>query len=169
MPAQTMTESDPAAIPATAHRYSGRVIVIGMIVLGLLSAAGIYTYWSLQMAPFVTVRKALQAEYPHGLVRVEGGKPKRGPSTLRVIIEVPTTPVEGDPLVHTIVARIVELARQHLDVGRYERLQVFLVHPLTPGQAERLKLEYPFQELLRNPRTAPAVETNASPATGRAP
>lgn len=120
--AETARERGPAVV-------RGRHVVLAMFALGIASTLGIWTYWKLHLAPFMPLQKALVAEFPRSSPRVDGGRHKPSePSLLRIVLRVDYTPEEGDSRVVQTVARIVAIAREHLDFRNYDEFEIYLVH-----------------------------------------
>jgi len=133
--------------PPTERTIPGRWIVIGMFAFGIAATAGLWIYWKLHLAPFYPLQKALAEEFPKSLPRVEGGRHKKSPPILRIVLQVTFTPNKDDSRVRDMHERIVAVARQHHDLSQYETLEVYLVHPVPEREAERLKLEDRIAEL----------------------
>lgn len=110
----------------------GRWVVLAMFAFGIVATGGIWVYWKLHLAPFLPLQKALAAEFPKSSPRVDGGWKKGefqvGPPTLRIVLRVPYAPAERDVRVPATIERVVALAREELELARYETLEIYLVH-----------------------------------------
>lgn len=126
----------------------GHWVVIGMFIVGACSTALIFIYWEMHTRPFRPLTEAIGREFRHSLPKVEGGRHKQGPMTLRVALRVPFKPVEGVEETDSIVRRIIELAKTHTDVSRFEILEVYLIQRVPEEEAVTVSLKFPTQELL---------------------
>jgi hypothetical protein len=124
----------------------GRWIVLGMFALGIAASGGIWVYWKLHLAPFLPLQKALAAEFEKSTPRVDGGwtkgKFEQGLPTLRIVVNVPYPPDDGDARVASAIGRVIALAREHVDLAGYETLEIHLVH-YAPERAPR---QYEFKK-----------------------
>lgn len=123
-----------------AGNVPGRYIVLAMLAFGVLSTAGIWTYWKLHLAPYLPLQRALIQAYPASSPRVEGGRHKDSPQILRLVLTIEFPPDEGDPRVHEMVRRILSIARKHLDFRQYDELEVYLVY--RPPERSPQQYEY---------------------------
>lgn len=132
-----------ASNDVTARRAnSGRWIVLGMFTFGVLATTGLWVYWKLHLGPFFPLQKALADTFPDSLPRVEGGRHRKAPPVLRVVLKIPFAPRAADARVADISDRVLSLARQHADLDQYETLEIYLVFPRPEQAADRLKAEY---------------------------
>ncbi len=77
---------------------SGRLVVIGMFLLGVLGGTICVTYAIWRNAPYHDLTKALAAEFPKSVPKVEGGQNKGSPRTLRIVLNVAFPPVRKKTL-----------------------------------------------------------------------
>jgi hypothetical protein len=131
---------DAAGVP-------GRWVVIAMFVFGLSATGFLWTYSKLHYAPFVPLQRALVAEFSRkAMPRVEGGRHRGGPMILRVVMTVdfdPNSELEGIPeRVRQMESRIIELARQHQDLSKYEDLEIYLVHRISDSELQRHEFKH---------------------------
>ena len=110
------------------HVVSGRYVVIGLLVLGLIATILLFVYWDLQTKPFRPLREAIGRKFRHSRPNVEGGRPKgRGPWTLRISLTVNFPPFEDSLRATEVFDQIVELAREYHDLSEVDRVEVNLI------------------------------------------
>ena len=111
------------------RELSGRVIVVGMFVLGLVLASLLFVYFEFNTRPFRPLREALGREFRHSRPNVEGGRLKgRGANTLRVTMSVPFDPFRDDDKSKELLTQVIALSRQHQDLASFDKLEVNLIH-----------------------------------------
>jgi len=137
--------TDSPTPPRTGH--SGKWVVIALLGFSLLMTGMMWVYWKLQLAPFLPLQEAIVAEYPGTAPRVEGGRHKKSPPILRVVLMVDFTPVEKSEKVQQLLQRIVELSQQHVKLTDYETLEIYLVHPIPERMPERMHVTYKVADL----------------------
>lgn len=130
----------------------GHWVVLGMFAFAIVMTGLLWTYTKLHNAPFIPLRRALAEEYSRSAApRVEGGRHRNGPMILRVVLNVDFDPTEPAEFVRErvagIQARIIELARAHVEVQKYEDLQIFLVHLVPEGTPQRLEINLKVKDL----------------------
>lgn len=146
--------NDQAEQPLKPPRIiSGRLVVIGMFLLGVLGGTICVTYAIWRNAPYHDLTKALAAEFPKSVPKVEGGQHKGSPMTLRIVLNVAFPPGEEENAAQTEAAiqRVIELAKQHQDLTSYEVLQIHLLKKRPQTTISRTTVEFPVQELLSQP------------------
>ncbi|HLJ10168.1 MAG TPA: hypothetical protein VKU82_03210 [Planctomycetaceae bacterium] len=126
---------------------SGRLVVLCMIGFGILLTGAIWGYAKLELAPFVPLRNALDAEFPDSHPNVKGGRPKGLPPVLRVVMQVDFPPSETDDRITKIVERVMALAKEHVDLGEYESVEIYFERRIPEKATERLKIERKISEL----------------------
>lgn len=130
---------------------SGRWVVIAMLLFGIAATGTMWGYWKLHLAPFYPLQRALADGIPGSSPRVEGGRHKQGPMTLRMVLRVPFKPVEGEPRIQETIDKAIALTKAHHDLGKYEVLEIHLV-AIAPEQANvRTTREYKVADLMRKP------------------
>ena len=137
----------PEAAPSATRSVSGRSVVLGMFAFGILATSGMWLYWHLYLKPFYPLQQALADEFAKSYPRVEGGHHRHSPWTLRIVLQVPFKPIEGDPQVTKAANRVIELARAHHDLSQYEIIELYLLHPDPEHAATRVKVEFRVAEL----------------------
>jgi hypothetical protein len=142
---------DRAPSPTATRTVSGRTVVISLFVFGILTTTGMWMYWQLYLKPFYPLQRALADEFTKSYPRVEGGHHRHSPWTLRIVLQVPFKPTEGDPQVKKMASRVLELARTHHDLSRYEVVELYLLQPDPERTPTRLKLEYRVADIRPNP------------------
>ena len=150
---------EPPTIP-------GKVVVVGMFAFAILLTGTLWIYTRLHNAPFIPLRRALATEYGRPAApRVEGGRHRKGPLTLRVVMTVDFDPSAQDApsrdRVAAIDRRIIELARQHVDLAQYEILEINLIQVIPEGNSPRRELKLKVSELPDSPGSPNA----SAPAT----
>ena len=121
----------PAPAPAPGPKpkeISGRVVVIGMLTLGVLATSMLFLYFELHTAPYRPLREAIGREYKHSRPNVEGGRLKgRGPMILRISMSVPFDPFLEETKSADVNKRVLEIARAHHDLATFEQIQINLI------------------------------------------
>ena len=141
------TVSTTGDVRQTPREVSGRAIVVGLLLLGVAAVAVMFVYWDLHTRPFRSLTESIGREFRHALPKVEGGRNKQGPLTLRISLRVPFTPNETSPDAHRVVNRVVELARQHARLEEYERFEVHLVEMRPEAEAVQQRFEFPAEDV----------------------
>ena len=116
----------------------GSALVAGMVLLGCLSTAGLFWFWSVRTANFRPLSDALAEVLPGSSPRVEGGRRRRPDpdvSLLQVMLKVPFDPgpggseIEGPeppPRAAAVLETVEETAAASAFAGRYDRLEIHL-------------------------------------------
>lgn len=125
----------------------GHYVVLGMLATGLLATATIFIYWELHTRPFRPLTEAIGREWRHSLPKVEGGRHKGGPMTLRIAMRVPFSPDETTAETQRVVNRMVELAHDHSDWSRFEVLQIHLLQLAPERIAKEAVLRFEMSQL----------------------
>lgn len=144
-----MTESVATAdsVMQRPRELSGRAMVIGLLLLGVAAVVVMFVYWDLHTRPFRPLTEAIGREFRHSLPKVEGGRPKKGPMTLRISMRVPFTPNKVSPDAHAVANRVVELVRQHARLEDYERFELHLVEMRPEAEAVQQSFMFPAEEV----------------------
>jgi hypothetical protein len=146
-PSLAASSSMSAATQPPVRSFSGRNVVLGMFTFGILATSGMWVYWHLYLSPFYPLQQALADEFSKSYPRVEGGHHRHSPWTLRIVLQVPFKPIEGDLQVKQTANRVIELARAHHDLSRYEIVELYLLHPEPEHAATRVKVEFRVADL----------------------
>ncbi|MBI1348212.1 hypothetical protein GC163_18210 [bacterium] len=125
----------------------GKYVVIGMFILGSIATATIYIYWDLHTKPFRPLTEAIGREFRHSLPKVEGGRHKKGPATLRITVRVPFLPSTNTDQSQRFVNRLTELAREHTNLEQYEVFQIHLVQMAPEQLAVDVEFNFPTEEV----------------------
>ena len=133
--------------PPQFKTISGRRVVIALLAFGVLATATLWIYSKMELAPFVPLLKAIRAEFPESKAQVKGGRPRRQPPLLRVVMQVNFTPTESDERVQKMYQRVVELAKEYLDLSQYENFELHVVHYIPEKNAERIVIQRKISEL----------------------
>lgn len=143
-----MSESIPATSDDGVQRFgnsprefSGTKLVIGLFTFATAMAASVWIYSYLHAKPFHPLAAAIFAEFPKSYPQVQGGQRRmhRGtPKILRITMQVrfDPEPREADEQIEALVARLEELARQHLDFASYEIFEIHLVQRVPEHKAK---------------------------------
>lgn len=143
-----MTVEDvPQGSPARSWRIPGSAVVFGMLLLGIVATVLMYVYWDLHTKPFRPLTEAIGRTFKHSLPKVEGGRHKRGPMTLRVALRVPFPPAEDDPQTEDLLAKVRELIRRHQKLEGYENVQIHLFQMVPEESAKSQRFEYRPEEI----------------------
>ena len=142
----TLSESPETFTGGTSNR--GRWVVIGMLVLGMLSSAVIWSYWKYRLTPFVPLRQALGQAFPKSSPRAEGGPRKNGPPLLMISLDVKFPPTPDDPRIRPMLQQIVDIARRNHDLSRYDLLEVYLTQRLPAQRQVRLRARWKMPAVL---------------------
>src|SRR5579863_10417039 len=122
---------------------SGRWVVLAMLGFGIVMAGSIWVFSKFEIEPFEPLARAIKAEFPKSEPHVKGGRPKKLPPLLRVIMRVDFTPTVTDERVIHIVDRVTALAKEHVDLAEYETLQIHIVHYVPEKNPEQVTIERP--------------------------
>lgn len=125
--------------------FSGSRTVIAILVAGVVATASIFLYWDLHTRPFRPLRSAIGQTFEKSRPLVEGGRNKGGPPTLRVAMTVLFDPNEDDLRAQETLRKVVELARTHVELDRYEVLELNLLQfvPQEPVRERSMSVEHP--------------------------
>jgi hypothetical protein len=138
-------------------------MVLILIAFGVLTTAGMWTYWTQHVGPFRPLQDALAAAFPNSSPRVEGGQRKmhKGtPKILRVVLRVGFDPVSEKSRGEEMVDLVKLVAAKHIDLDAYDELQVFLYH----GVPEQEVRQQEYTRTLHKAATSPPPEkTSQSP------
>ncbi len=128
-PDEPIAAAAPVHVPVRKpQEISGRVVVIGMLTLGVLATSMLFLYFELHTAPFRPLREAIGREFKHSRPNVEGGRVKgRGPMILRISMSVPFDPFVEETKSADVNARVLEIARAHHDLATFEQIQINLI------------------------------------------
>lgn len=142
----TLNDETVTPLPPQAT-FSGTRAVLGMFGLGLALSAAMLAYWYINLSEFFPLQKALAKEFDKCTPRVDAGRRKDEPILLRVIMQVPEAPRAGNPRSERVVARCLELIREHVKLERYGTLQIFLVYREPERRPDSLRYEFSVKEL----------------------
>lgn len=126
---------------------SGRLVVLAMLGFGVVMTGGIWAFSKFELEPFQPLARAIKAEFPDSHPHVKGGRPKKGPPLLRIVMQVDFTPSEADARVTQIVDRVVVLVKEHIDLADYEKLEIHIVHYVPEKNPEHVTIERQVSEL----------------------
>jgi hypothetical protein len=121
---------------------SGKGVVLAMFVAGLIGTALIFIYWERHTRPFRALTETLGREFRHSTPKIEGGRYKQGPMTLRVSLQMPFRPVREAVETQGVIARVLEITRTQADLRPYEILEIHLIQRVPEKAATREVLVY---------------------------
>lgn len=136
--------SDPVATRGTTN--SGKWVILAVLLFAIACTSFEWVYMKMHRAPFIPLREAVTETFGRkAQVKVEGGRNKRGPMTLRVVIDVPFDPLSKKPeeeqKTRETIGTLEDLIRKHVaDLKDYEVLQIYLVQIVPEGTP--LRKEY---------------------------
>ena len=136
--------------PLAKQELSGRKLVIGLLILGILATALMFVYWEQHTRPFRSLREAVGREFRHSRPNVEGGRSKgKGPWILRVSMSVDFPATEEPERGQEIADRVLELVKQHVDRKDLERVEVNLIQFVPQELAKTKTYAWDADELAR--------------------
>ena len=138
---QDQEQSPPAGT------ISGKWVVLGLFLFGLLAVGAIWTYAVVELKPFEPLARAIKAEFPTSRPHVKGGTPRNKAPLLRIVLEVDFTPTAEDARVTRIEERVIALAKQHIALRDYQEFELHLVHYVAEKPPERVSIEKKISEL----------------------
>jgi hypothetical protein len=145
MPAPT--EMPAPSGTATPGDISGRWVVIGLFLFGIVAVGTIWFYWKLHTAPFLPLQQAIADTFDDSRPLVEGGQRKMNqntPPTLRIVMKIEFNPfAEAEAQqVESIIDRLHDLAREHQpDFDTYDVFEVHLWQPVPEKEFVQRKFE----------------------------
>lgn len=129
---------------------SGRWVILGILVLAVAATAFEWNYMRMHRAPFIPLREAIAESFGRtSKVKIDGGRNKRGPMTLRIVIDVPFDPTSTTEKPQTLDAlqRLEKLAQDNVELKDYEFIQIYLVQIVPEGTPKRLEHRRPISDL----------------------
>lgn len=142
--------SEPVPLPQRPVEIPGWWVIVAMFAFGTCATALIFIYWEMHTRPFRPLTEAVGREFRHSVPKVEGGRNKGGPMTLRVALRVPFKPVKGLEETEAVVRRVVELSKQHADISRFEILEVYLIQRAPEQAVVTAAFQFPVTMLLNS-------------------
>lgn len=123
------------------REFSGSKLIISIFVVATLMAASVWIYSYYHMKPFQPLQVAIHRTFPKSYPQVQGGQRKMHrdtPKILRITMQVgfdPESP-EADEQVSGVVARLEQLAQQHINFPSYDVFEVHLVQRVPEHKAK---------------------------------
>jgi hypothetical protein len=146
-----MTDAPPSSeAPQPVREISGRLVVIGMLLTGLVATGVIFVYWELHTRPFRPLTEAIGRTFEHSLPKVEGGRHKGGPMTLRISLRVPFSPEADDAAAQEALRTLFRLIREHQNLSSYGRVEIHLFQMVPEETAKSKKFEFTPAEISRD-------------------
>lgn len=131
------TEMTPVA-PPRPREISGRLVVIGLLCLGVFATSLLFVYFEFHTRPFRPLREAIGRAFRHSRPSVEGGQVKgRGPRILRISLSVPFDPFQEDAQAIAINRRVLELAREHQQLNSFDVVEIHQIQFVPEQVAKR--------------------------------
>lgn len=150
---------------------SGRWVILGILILAVGATAFEWNYTRMYRAPFIPLREAIAESFGReAKVKIDGGRNKRGPMTLRIVIDVPFDPTAETEQKRTLEAlqRLEKMAVDHVDLKEYEFIQIYLVQIIPEGTPKRLEHRRPIADVIATkPIELPLSNREASGTTVR--
>jgi hypothetical protein len=148
-PSATVSTAD--ALPTIRSGIPGWWVVLGMLAFGVGTTGSVAVYWNEHTRPFRPLTIALGKEFPKSIPKVEGGRHKGGPATLRLALRTQFEPQTDDVATQKMVNRIVQLSRETLAAPHpfdsFEMLQIYLLQLAPQKTAEHQLFEFKVDEL----------------------
>ena len=120
------------------RQISGRIVVIGVLLLGLLTTTLLFIYFEFHTRPFRPLREAIGREFRHSRVLgVEGGKLKgRGPKILRISMSVPFDPSTSRIRQSNMPerSRVLAIAAKYQELASFDQVQINLIYFVPEGE-----------------------------------
>jgi len=136
-------------------RWTGRHVVLGMLLFGVTMVAALWLYWEMYTRPFRPLQNAIHAEFPNSSPRVIGGKPKShradSISTLRIICRVYFDPETDTAQSEAMAARLASLAAEHHDLSQYELMEIHLEQRVPEQASRHWSVSKPIDEWTASP------------------
>ncbi|NQV25475.1 MAG: hypothetical protein HQ518_14035 [Rhodopirellula sp.] len=129
---------------------SGPVVVALMVAFGAIATATLWVYWYYHSAPFIPLQRAIAAEFPRSSPRVDGGRRKihKGtPSEIWIIMRVEFDLESDESTPAAAVAKVRELANEHLPPGEYEILHVRLYRGKPEQYIQKYDVDLPLGDI----------------------
>lgn len=143
MSSESPSPDEPVESSIQSPSIPGKYVVLAMLAFGIFTTAFMWIYTYLSNKPYIPLRHALVQKFTRQTSpRVEGGKERgRGPEKLRIVLTVDFDPSLDTPEMktrrETMEQEAIALARQHLDLSRYERWEFILIRYTPEGLPKR--------------------------------
>lgn len=134
--------------PYTPKGIPGQYVVIGILIFAVVLVGGIYLYWAEHTRKFRPLTFAIGREFKNSLPKIEGGRHKGGPNTLRIVMKV-FFDLEGDEAQYQeLVKTVATRASQFLTLAEYDQFELHVFQPRP--EKEEIKRSYvrPMAEVL---------------------
>ncbi|MFG0335329.1 MAG: hypothetical protein ACF8TS_18375 [Maioricimonas sp. JB049] len=136
---------------------SGRWVVLGMLLFGLLMTGSLAVYWELYTRPFRPAQLAIAERFPGSQPRVVGGRYKShikgNPEVLRVVTRVKFDPSTDEPRARERAALLFDIIAEHVDLDAYEVLEIHLYQLLPEDELRKWALKQPLEDWQQPPAT----------------
>ena len=136
------SNDNPQRFGNSPREFSGSKLVIGIFAVAIAMAASVWIFSYLHMKPFQPLQVAIHRAFPKSYPQVQGGQRRmhrNTPKILRITMQVPFDPEaqEAEEQVAGVVARLEELARQHINFTSFEVFEIHLVHRVPEHSAKK--------------------------------
>ena len=130
------------------RRVSGRAVVIGMLLLGVTATVVMFVYWDWHTKPFRPLTESIGRTFRHSLPKVEGGRHKNGPQTLRISLRVPFSPVTDEAACGETLVTLFRIIRETQDLTGYEDVQIHFFQVLPEEVMKKRQFHFTPAEIL---------------------
>lgn len=139
------------------REFSGTKVMLGIFALAIAASASVWIFSYYHAKPFQPLQTAIHRAFPKAYPQVQGGQRRmhrNTPKTLRITIQVgfDPEPREADQQVEEVVARLEELARQHLDFTSYEIFEIHLVRRVPEHKAKMRTITREISKSVKEPQ-----------------
>lgn len=108
---------------------SGSRVVLAMFCFAGMVTGVLWYYTYLHRKPFIPLRISLAEVFGRErTIRVEGGRDKQGPVTLRIVMNIDFDPQSDREKIASMRKQVLELAGENLDLTEYEIFEFNLVY-----------------------------------------
>ena len=142
----TSETTPPENSPKPSPEIDGWKLVAAMLTFGIVASGTLWGYWYYHTAPFIPLQVAIADEFPGSAPRVDGGQRRIHKDTaglLWIIMRVDFNPKDDAEKSQRVVDRVVELAREHVEMGTYENLTVRLFFGEMEKEIHKVDFEVP--------------------------
>lgn len=143
----TTAEDTTANSPLPFRVVSGTWVVVGVLLLGISATAVMFVYWDLHTKPFRPLTEAIGRTFKNSLPKVEGGRHKQGPKTLRIAFRVPFSPETDPQRTQETLDTVFDLIRRHQDLTGYEKVQIYLIQMVPEESAKKTMVEFTPEQI----------------------
>lgn len=151
------TQTTVAPVARGEYEVPGKWVVLVMFALGIAATATNYIYWEFHTRPFRPLTLAIGDAFPESVPKVEGGRHKGGPNTLRIAMRVPFDPIVDRAAADERVLAAFALIPKYAKVDEFERVELHEIYFAPQAKAISKSWRLSPADLRR------AIETNQAP------